>query len=240
MEDHPTRLAWICLLAMADKHGRVFGSIPGLANRARVTLLEMEGALEKFLSPDTYSRTKDFGGRRIEVMDGGWKLLNHGKYRAIRDEEARREYKKEWMRESRKAKKQGITIPDVDNLSGQNGLSSNFVVTNGHNAESRKQKADALKPPISPKGFDVWYDAYPKKVARGAAERAWRNVFQPFESLPKMLAALERQKASEQWRKDGGQFIPNPATWLNQRRWEDGFESLDYQPRRAAPPQETV
>jgi hypothetical protein len=28
-------------------------------------------------------------------------------------------------------------------------------------------------------------------------------------------------KNSQQWTKDGGQFIPMPATWLNGRRWED-------------------
>ena len=36
-----------------------------------------------------------------------------------------------------------------------------------------------------------------------------------------MLAALERQRASDQWRKEGGRFIPLPATWINGRRWED-------------------
>ena len=36
-----------------------------------------------------------------------------------------------------------------------------------------------------------------------------------------MLAAIEKQKASAQWQENGGQFIPYPATWLNQNRWED-------------------
>jgi len=35
------------------------------------------------------------------------------------------------------------------------------------------------------------------------------------------MAGLERSKVSEQWQRDGGQFIPHPATWLNGRRWED-------------------
>lgn len=40
-------------------------------------------------------------------------------------------------------------------------------------------------------------------------------------SFDKVLAAVEQQKRSEQWQKDGGQFIPHPATWLNQGRWDD-------------------
>ena len=40
--------------------------------------------------------------------------------------------------------------------------------------------------------------------------------------LPDILADIDRKAASDSWQKDGGQFIPNPATYLNQRRWEDG------------------
>lgn len=36
-----------------------------------------------------------------------------------------------------------------------------------------------------------------------------------------MLNAIETAKQSMQWNKDNGQYIPNPATWLNQKRWED-------------------
>jgi hypothetical protein len=76
-----TRLVWITMLAMADKDGVVEGSIPGLAKRAGVSLPEAEDALECFMSPDPYSRTKDYEGRRIEEVDGGWRLLNHRKHR---------------------------------------------------------------------------------------------------------------------------------------------------------------
>ena len=36
-----------------------------------------------------------------------------------------------------------------------------------------------------------------------------------------MIDAVEKQKKTDQWTRDGGQYIPHPATWLNQRRWED-------------------
>ena len=36
-----------------------------------------------------------------------------------------------------------------------------------------------------------------------------------------MIQAVEKQKQSTQWQRDGGQYIPHPATWLNQERWED-------------------
>jgi hypothetical protein len=94
-EPHSTRIVWITMLAMADRKGRVHGSIPGLANRARVTLEECEHALSRFMSPDKYSRTHDNDGRRIEEIDGGWRLLNYAKYREMRDAEDRAEQNRE-------------------------------------------------------------------------------------------------------------------------------------------------
>lgn len=100
-EPYPTRIVWVAMLAMADARGNVYGSVPGLARRANVTLQEVEQALESFRSPDAYSRTKDQDGRRIVDMDGGWHLVNHGKYGAVRNTDERREAKRQWDRENR-------------------------------------------------------------------------------------------------------------------------------------------
>lgn len=86
-EPDGTRLVWITMLAMADKRGRIWASIPGLANRARVPMAATEIAITCFLSPDPYSRTEGNDGRRIEKIDGGWRLINYDKYRDVRDEE---------------------------------------------------------------------------------------------------------------------------------------------------------
>ncbi len=104
-ESDQTRLVWITMLAMANKHGYVFGSAPGLANRARVPVEAVREALIKFQQPDPDSRTKDNEGRRIEVIDGGWRLLTYEKHRAIRDEEERRDYMKNLMRQKRAVSK---------------------------------------------------------------------------------------------------------------------------------------
>ena len=66
--------------------------------------------------------------------------------------------------------------------------------------------------------FDRFWSAYPKKVGKEAARKAFAKVKAPIDIL---IAAIEQQKTSRQWTKDNGQYIPNPATWLNQGRWED-------------------
>lgn len=68
--------------------------------------------------------------------------------------------------------------------------------------------------------FDKWYSHYPKKVGKAAAQAAFRKVIKT-EPLDKLIDAVELHKTSAQWTRDNGQFIPNPSTWLNQRRWED-------------------
>lgn len=98
------------MLAMADRHGRVWASIPGLANRARVPTEDCRSALDTFLAPDRDSRTEAHEGRRIEPIDGGWKLLNHQKYRDIRDEESIKETKRKYMANRRAKEKAHITI----------------------------------------------------------------------------------------------------------------------------------
>lgn len=69
--------------------------------------------------------------------------------------------------------------------------------------------------------FDLFWKAYPKKVGKDAARKAFEKRKPTYELLNKMLGAVATQAASDQWRKDGGQYIPNPATWLNQGRFDD-------------------
>lgn len=141
--DH-TRLVWITMLAMSDHAGRVWGSIPGLANRARVPLEKCEEALRSLMSPDKYSRTKEHEGRRIEDIDGGWRLLNHAKYRSIRDDESIKESKRRYINERRAKEREGVELCRTE---------SNDVVRSRHNAEADPEaEADTNKTPPTPKG----------------------------------------------------------------------------------------
>jgi len=62
--------------------------------------------------------------------------------------------------------------------------------------------------------FDAFYLAYPRKVSKANARKAWeKNKC----NLTEILPALEQHKKG--WKDP--LYIPHPATWLNQRRWED-------------------
>ena len=66
--------------------------------------------------------------------------------------------------------------------------------------------------------FDLFWSAYPKKVGKADARKAFAKAKASVET---MIASLDKQKQSDQWTREGGRYIPNPATWLNQGRWED-------------------
>lgn len=145
-EPDRTRLVWIAMLAMADHAGRVWSSVPGLANRARVPLEDVEIALTTFLSPDAYSRTPDHEGRRIEPIDGGWRLLNHAKYRQIRDEESIKESKRRYINERRAAEKaEGVEKSRTESNAVDRGR-ANAESDAEAEAEAEKEKSKAIQP----------------------------------------------------------------------------------------------
>lgn len=71
--------------------------------------------------------------------------------------------------------------------------------------------------------FSIFWEAYPKKIGKGSAEKAWAKL-KP--DLAVVLSAIEEQKKSKQWSENDGKYIPHPTTWLNQKRWEDEVANI--------------
>ena len=69
--------------------------------------------------------------------------------------------------------------------------------------------------------FAEFWLVYPKKTGKAAALKVWKRLHPNADLCAKMRASIAKQAQSEQWQKSHGQFIPNPATWLNQGRWDD-------------------
>lgn len=127
----------------------------------------------------------------VEIIDDVYHVANWAKHQAVEGMDKIREQTKERVKKFRENQKA---------------------------TDKTKEKQD--KTPLQ-RRFEMFWKAYPKKVGKGAAEKAFAKA-KPDDALTeKMLSAVEAAKRSSQWRKDGGQYIPNPATWLNQKRWED-------------------
>ncbi len=111
-EPNEVRIVWITLLAMADKEGIAEGSVPGIADFARIPVEATRTALKRLSMPDPDSRSQEHDGRRIRAVDGGWQLLNHAKYRAKMGADERREYNRLKQAQHRERQHQSITVND--------------------------------------------------------------------------------------------------------------------------------
>lgn len=87
----------------------------------------------------------------------------------------------------------------------------------GGGCAEKTEGRDAKKP----EGFDRFWEAYPRKANKPAALKAFKRLRVGEALLSKILCALETYKGSEDWKRDGGQYIPYPSSWLNGERWKD-------------------
>jgi len=136
-EDDQTRIVWITMLALANKHGEVEASIPGLARLAGVPLDACEAAVATLSSPDKYSKTPDHEGRRIMPIDGGWEIVNHHKYRdkASRDDSKRKTAER--VRRHRARKRSDVT-PNVTPCNGSVTVDAHIADTDTDTDTERK------------------------------------------------------------------------------------------------------
>lgn len=79
-------------------------------------------------------------------------------------------------------------------------------------------RAGELFPSQQVDGFDLFWRAYPRRVGKADAERAWKKIAPNDDLLSRILAAIDWQVYT--WEKPFT-FTPYPATWLRGRRWED-------------------
>lgn len=260
-ESPAIKVVWVTLMAMADQDGIVEASVPGLAHLSGVTVQETESAVAKFLSPDPYSRSPENEGRRIEPVDGGWRLLNHGKYREKMSLDDLRE--KARIRQQRFRDTHPVTPKRDASVTRRDGhnesrMSRHTEAEAKTKAEAEAEEQNASTQPraeresgspslasISPPGkatldnlaADI-YSVYPRRVARGAGLKAIAKAISTVakrgatnlhpDSGGDTARAAEWLKGrtsayaeSPQGKRTDKNYIPYPASWFNDARYDD-------------------
>lgn len=213
------RLLFITLLAVADRQGYVYGSRSGLERLANIIVRERddESPWDVLMSPDPDSsdlmRNPENEGRRIEEVPGGFRLLNFEYYRGLRNEDDRREQTRQAQARFREKKKHSSGGRSVSPSKPASSMMSQSNASPSVSASGKKEEGTREK-----EEFEKFWAAYPRKQAKQGALKAWKKVDV---EASEILAALEWQKKSHDWTKEGGKFIPHASTYLNQRRWED-------------------
>lgn len=109
-EDYKVRHVFEDLLKLADQDGVVDMTVEAVARRTNVPLEEVRHGIEELMKPDPISRSKEYGGRRLILIDPernwGWEIVNYKKYRDIQNEESRRAAFRDAKRKEREKKKE--------------------------------------------------------------------------------------------------------------------------------------
>lgn len=128
VENWQTRFVFLDLLVLADRDGIVDATHESIARRTNVPIEVIRSAISELEQPDLKSRSPAFDGRRIvrldEHRDWGWRIVNYGKYREIRNKTDIRDYEAERKRKYRSKNKidQIEECPGhVPDVSGQDG-----------------------------------------------------------------------------------------------------------------------
>jgi hypothetical protein len=199
------------MIAMADRHGRVYASVPGLAHRARVTVDECKEALRTFEEPDEDSRTKEFEGRRILAFEGGWELLNHAKYRAIQNDEAIRESKRAYMQRQREKWNSGSTVENLPldlDLPKEEKVPTKKHLRRDDWRPARTAKTLELEAKVNvAKEWDRFCDHHDKHASKFASwDAAWRTWLHNAPIFAAKNGPRQPEKSERQRKQDEGEY----------------------------------
>lgn len=158
-------------------------------------------------------------------------LVGQGMVGTYTSEEDGKQYLKllSWDKHQQtRAKKSKFPLPtSFDSICNQaNGKQMKSKVTvngNGNGSESEKRETGTRPDGAGgiPSGFDRFWEAYPRRVGKQDALKAWGQLNPDDALVDQIVAGVERWKTCEQWTKDDGKFICYPATFLRGRRWEE-------------------
>jgi predicted phage replisome organizer len=151
--------------------------------------------------------------RMIEIFEGGCiEIINFSKHQNIeqikRNNELTRVRMIKYRTKQKDVTRNGVTITTTD-------------LDKDIDKDKRLVEKTDKRVTFYSSSFISFWKTYPNKVGKDAAWNAWKKRKGSLPDIDFILTAIEKQKKSAAWVKESGQYIPNPATWINQGRWMD-------------------
>ena len=125
----------------------------------------------------------------------------------------------DFRRNSNGTDEEGEETPSASFVTVPNSTIPNHTLHDRTLPDSTETTSEAQT--LQERRFTEFWQAYPKKVGKASCLKAWKKLKPTTELFDHIMTSLGSQKHSEQWQREGGRFIPNPLTWLNQGRWDD-------------------
>ena len=189
---------WVNLLCLAKEYDGALPSVDDISFRLRISKRKVEALLN----------TLRFNGLIDEDKMHDWDEMQYPSDSSTERVKQHRE----------RAKQHHRNVSSNVSVTPQNRIDKNRVETE----TEQPPKPPARKLADVPEGFPHWYDAYPRKVGKLAAVKAWKKIKPSRELAGRMATAIRNQTAQHHFQNGKGEdHIPNPTTWLNQGRWDD-------------------
>ena len=96
-------------------------------------------------------------------------------------------------------------------------------------SEAKAEAKSIFEKQVS-KNFELFWSVYPNKKSKKEAEVKFKRIDFKKHTFESIMSSLEKQKQSQDWIKNGGQYVPMPTTWINQERWADEVQAPVQQP----------
>lgn len=213
------RVLWVTILMIADEPGRdgtVDMTVRALAGRACMSEGDTAIALETLMAPDTKSRSKKEGGRRLTLLESdrpwGWDVVNWPEYQADR-----KRFSDALRKREERAFEKGISS---DPVRERPFVSDSVQERPEKSLDKIRQEKKRKETHTLPAGFADFWEKYPRKVGREPSSLVWEKMT----DAERALASQAVVTFAATWAarpKEEITYCPYGKTWLNQRRWED-------------------
>ena len=172
-EEVTTRYVFMMMLALSDSHGDVIGTDIAIARMMNVSKSEFTTSISQLMLPDNDSNSPDHDGRRIIPSENGrgYRVVNYLNYRALKSDDEKREYMREYMRKKREIQKEKAeTVKSVNfcktQLSDVTHTEAEAEAESNHHSKRQefptvdqvKQYASSAPVPISEPCAIAFYD----------------------------------------------------------------------------------
>jgi len=218
-------------LFLADREGVVDMNAAAISRRTTVPLSVIERGIIALEAEDPLSRRPNDSGCRLRRLDDhrdwGWQIVNFAFYQDLLSAEQKREYNRNYQQERRSkfgaaAKPKDVNVDKVDSGTQLSGLSMS-------RQEEVEEKEEVKKPPVrkkTPHGvrFEEFWATWPKhfrKQDKAKCKKKW-DARELDKIADDIIAHVKLKQLTEQWQREGGQFIEAPLTYINGSRWGDG------------------
>jgi hypothetical protein len=212
--------AWVYVLLLrhADTEGRCWPQYSTLAEESGLSLMTVRRALdtldkEGFVKRERTGRANMFTVNTLIVLteqsDSAERTITgEMNNQSVLTEQS--ECSHRTIREVPPSSPPSLLPPDPHTLNPP------IIPPLGEEDPRRRHKKNTC---VEPSEFVAFYQAYPRKVARPIACAAWQKLNPDADMVARIMEGLQRSLPG--WQQRDVEFIPHPATWLNQHRWED-------------------